>query len=164
VSLIKHLNCPVKISFTPDISRLYCRYWCISRSHWKLLSVPNGHHHHHHELLIWGLTAYPYMAQAVSRRPFIAEAEAPSHKIPYWLYDGQNNIVTGYSPSTSVFPCQYHSTIAPYSFIYLPPTLYNVFLRVLQFSPVSIIPPMLHIHSFIHHKRCIMLATNSVIK
>ena len=45
-----------------------------------------------------------------------------------------------------VFPCQYHSTIAPYSFIRLPPTLYNVFLPVLQFSPVSIIPPLLHTH------------------
>jgi len=35
------------------------------------------------------------------------------------------------------FPCQYHSTIAPYSFIHLPPTLYNVFLPVLQ-SPLSV--------------------------
>jgi hypothetical protein len=50
-------------------------------------------------------------------------------------------------PSISVFPCQYHSTTAPYSFIHLPPTLYNVFLPVLQFSPVSIIPPLLHTHS-----------------
>ena len=45
------------------------------------------------------------------------------------------------------FPCQYHSTNAPYSFIQLPPMLYNIFLPVLQFSPVSIIPPVLHIHS-----------------
>ena len=34
-------------------------------------------------------------------------------------------------------PCQYHSTNAPYSFIHLPPTLYNVFLQVLQF-PLSV--------------------------
>ena len=84
------------------------------------------------------------------------------------------------------FPCQYHSTNAPYSFIHLPPTLHNVFLPVLQFplsvsfhqrsilihpsttnavknfsfctsvSPVSIISPMLHTHSFIYHPRCIM--------
>ena len=53
------------------------------------------------------------------------------------------------------FPCQYHSTIAPYSFIHLPPTLYNV-LPVLQFSPVSIIPPLPHTHSSIYHPRCIM--------
>src|SRR5215468_10518262 len=84
------------------------------------------------------------------------------------------------------FPCQYHSTNAPYSFIHLPPTLYTVFLPVLQFSlsvsfhqcsilihssitdavycfspstsvfPASIIPPMLHTHSSIYHRRCIM--------
>ena len=35
------------------------------------------------------------------------------------------------------FPCQYHSTNAPYSFIHLPPTLCNVFLPVLQF-PLSV--------------------------
>jgi hypothetical protein len=35
------------------------------------------------------------------------------------------------------FPCQYHSTNAPYSFTHLPPTLYNVFLPVLQF-PLSV--------------------------
>jgi hypothetical protein len=75
------------------------------------------------------------------------------------------------------FPCQYYSTIAPYSFIHLPLTLYSVSVPVLQFplsvsfhqcsilihtsttnavycfspstsiSPVSIIPPMLHTHS-----------------
>ena len=44
------------------------------------------------------------------------------------------------------FPCQYHSTNATYTFIHLPPTLYNVSVPVLQFSPLSIIPPMLHAH------------------
>jgi hypothetical protein len=58
--------------------------------------------------------------------------------------------------STSVFPSRYHSAIAPYSFIHLPHTLYNVPLTVLQFSPVSIIPPLLHTHSFIYHTRYIM--------
>ena len=56
----------------------------------------------------------------------------------------------------SRFPFQYHSTIAPYSFIHLPLTLYNVFLSALQFSPVSIIPPLLHTHSSIYHSQCIM--------
>ena len=56
----------------------------------------------------------------------------------------------------SVFPCQCHSIIAPYSFIHLPLTLYNVFLPVLQFFPVSIIPPLLHTHSTIYHPHCIM--------
>ena len=63
---------------------------------------------------------------------------------------------TGFSPSTLILSCQYHSTIAPYSLVHLPPALYNVFLPVLQFSPVSIIPPLLHTHSFIYHPRCIM--------
>ena len=31
---------------------------------------------------------------------------------------GQSGIGTNFSPSTSVFPCQYHSTIAPCSFIH----------------------------------------------
>jgi hypothetical protein len=35
------------------------------------------------------------------------------------------------------FSCQYYSTIAPYPFIHLPPTLYNVFLPILQF-PLSV--------------------------
>jgi hypothetical protein len=89
-----------------------------------------------------------------------------------------------FSPIISVFPCQYYSTDAPYSFIHPQTTVY-VFLPVLQFplsvlfhqcsilihsstndtvcfspstsvSPVSIIPPMLHSHSFIYHRRCIM--------
>ena len=35
-----------------------------------------------------------------------------------------------------IFSCQYNSTNAPYSFIHLQPTLYNVFLPALQF-PLS---------------------------
>jgi hypothetical protein len=54
------------------------------------------------------------------------------------------------------FPCQYHSTNVPYSFSHLPPTLCNVFLPVLQFPLLSIIPPMLHTHSFIYHRPCVM--------
>ena len=55
------------------------------------------------------------------------------------------------------FPCQYHSTIAPYSSIHLPPTLYNVFSPSTSVSPVSIIPPLLHTHPFIYHPLCIMV-------
>jgi len=54
------------------------------------------------------------------------------------------------------FPCQYYSTIAPHSSIHLPPMLYNVFLPAIQFSPVSIIPPLLHTHPSIYHPCSIM--------
>jgi len=40
---------------------------------------------------------------------------------------------TGFTQSSPAFPCQYHSTNAPYSFIHLPSTLYNIFLPALQF-------------------------------
>ena len=61
-----------------------------------------------------------------------------------------------FSQYISVFPCQYHSTIAPHSSIHLPPMQYNVFLPVLQFYPVSIIPPLLHTDPSIYHPRCII--------
>ena len=35
---------------------------------------------------------------------------------------------------------------------------------VLQFSPVSIIPPLLHTHLFISHRRCIISAIDSIVK
>ena len=35
--------------------------------------------------------------------------------------------------------------------IHPPPMLYNVFLPLLQFYPVSIVPPLLHTHSPIYH-------------
>ena len=57
---------------------------------------------------------------------------------------------------TSGFPNQEYSTIAPYLFIHLLPTLYNISLPVLQFSSVSKIPPLLHIHPSNYHPRCIM--------
>jgi hypothetical protein len=66
------------------------------------------------------------------------------------IHPSTTHDVQCFSPSTSVFPCQYHSTITLCSFIHLPHTLYNVFLPVRQFSPVSIIPPLLHTHSSIY--------------
>jgi hypothetical protein len=50
------------------------------------------------------------MAQAVSRRPLTAEARVS----PCGICGGQNGTGTGLSPSTSVFPCQFHSTGAPW--------------------------------------------------
>jgi hypothetical protein len=48
------------------------------------------------------------MAQAVSRRPLTAEARVR----PCGICGGQSGTGTGISPSTSVFPCQFHSTVA----------------------------------------------------
>jgi hypothetical protein len=53
------------------------------------------------------------MAQAVSRRPLTAEARVRSRVSPCVICGGQSGTGTSFSPSTSVFPCQFHSTDAP---------------------------------------------------
>lgn len=40
----------------------------------------------------------------------------------------------------------------------------QVFLRMVHFYPVSIIPPMHHSHSFTYHQHCIILAIKSIVK
>jgi uncharacterized protein (DUF58 family) len=45
------------------------------------------------------------MAQAVSRRPLIAEERVQSQANPRRIGGGQNDNKTGFSPNTSVFPC-----------------------------------------------------------
>jgi hypothetical protein len=54
------------------------------------------------------------MAQAVSRRPLTAEARVRSRVSPCGIYGGQSGTGTGFFP------------------------------RVLRFSPVNLIPPVLH--------------------
>jgi hypothetical protein len=53
------------------------------------------------------------MDQAVSRRPLTAEARFRSRVSPCGICGGQSGSGTGFSQSTSVFPCQFHSTGAP---------------------------------------------------
>jgi hypothetical protein len=52
------------------------------------------------------------MAQAVSHRPLTAEAWVRARVNPYGICVGQSGTGTGFSPSSSVFPCKYHSTVA----------------------------------------------------
>jgi hypothetical protein len=58
------------------------------------------------------------IAQAVSHRSFTAEAWVRAHVSSSEIYGGQSGTGTGFSPSHSVFPCQYHSIVVPYSLIY----------------------------------------------
>jgi hypothetical protein len=50
------------------------------------------------------------MAQAVSRRPLIAEARLRSRVSVCVICGGQSGTGKGFSPSTLVFPFQFHST------------------------------------------------------
>ena len=53
------------------------------------------------------------MAQAVSRRPLTAEAWVRSRVSPCRICGRQSGTGTGFSPSTSVFRCQFHPTGVP---------------------------------------------------
>ena len=50
------------------------------------------------------------LAQVVSRRPLTAETRVRSRVSSCGICGGQNDTGTSFSPSTSVFPCQFQST------------------------------------------------------
>jgi hypothetical protein len=51
------------------------------------------------------------MAQAVSRQPLTAEAHVCARDTPCGICDEQCETGTGFSSSSSVLLCQYHSTM-----------------------------------------------------
>jgi hypothetical protein len=57
------------------------------------------------------------MAQVVSRRPLTAEAWVRARVNLCWICCGQSGTGTGFSPSSSVSPCQYHSTLALQTYV-----------------------------------------------
>jgi hypothetical protein len=57
------------------------------------------------------------MALVVSRRPLTAEARIRTRVNPCGICGGHSGTGTGFSPSSSVFPCQYHSTVAVQTYI-----------------------------------------------
>ena len=53
------------------------------------------------------------MAQAVSRRPLTAQVRDRFRVSTCGVCGGQSDTATSFSPSTSVSPCQFHSTGVP---------------------------------------------------
>jgi hypothetical protein len=49
--------------------------------------------------------------QAVSRWPLIAEARVRTRVNPCGICDGKSGTGIGFSPNSSVFPCQYHDHV-----------------------------------------------------
>jgi hypothetical protein len=58
---------------------------------------------------------YGLNLQAVCRRPLTAEARVPSQLSSSEISGEKTGTGTGFAPTTSVFPCQYHYTNAPHS-------------------------------------------------
>jgi hypothetical protein len=63
------------------------------------------------------------VAPAVSSRSHGVEVPVQSYASSRRLRVGQCGSGAGFSVSTAVLPYQYHSTIAPYSFMHPSPTL-----------------------------------------
>jgi hypothetical protein len=73
-----------------------------------------------------GKKLWNQMAHMVSHWPLAMETSVQSQTSPCGICDGQSGIGKGFSLTAAFFPCAYHSTHAPYSFIHLSLVLCNL--------------------------------------
>jgi len=78
------------------------------------------------------------MIQAIFGRPLILEDKVRSQTNRRGICRGQSVTLRAFPPSTSVFPCQCHSTNAPYSFIHQPLILQQ--MTLVNQKPVPLHP------------------------
>jgi hypothetical protein len=92
-----HLNSDGRSSYPSRWESIILEY--------KLLSEGNIYFTHSKALWVTKTTQF--------RRPLSADARIRSRVSPCGICGGQSGTGTGFSPSTSIFPCQFHSTGAP---------------------------------------------------
>ena len=82
---------------------------------------------------------------------------APSDAAVHWLW----HLVAGFSPRKPGLDPR----PVPMRFVLERVSLKLGYLRARRFSPESMVPPMSHTHiSFVYHRRCVILAIESVVK
>ena len=99
----------------------------------------------------------PFLAQRIKYLSFIVVLL--SRSLPCW----DNSLLWQFVPwlrllvtSQSMRRTELETGSVHAQFVVHRATMGKLFLPVLQFSPVSIIPPLLHTHSSIYHPHCIM--------
>jgi len=82
----------------------------------------------------------------------------------YGIYGGHNYTETGFPPSSSVFPSVWNWAEGGGRCSEPKMTLEQISLRVLRFSPVTIIPLELHTLSFIFQRCSVMVTVGIIVK